>query len=69
MLTPFRFDDGDHFGIVLKKEGQGWILSDEANTLMHLSYQLDDMAEAGTRHEIIDASLADYPYRTGAVNW
>ena len=29
MFTPFRFDDGDHISIVLKKEQTGWVLSDE----------------------------------------
>ena len=37
VFTPFRFDDGDHLVIVLKKDGSGWILSDEAHTLMHLA--------------------------------
>jgi hypothetical protein len=38
VLTPFRFEDGDHFGIILKHRGDHWILTDEASTLMHLSY-------------------------------
>jgi len=59
VLTPFRFDDGDHYEIVLKREGDRWILTDEANTLMHLSYWIDDKdLETGTRKEIIDNSLA-----------
>src|SRR5256885_2187753 len=53
VITPFRFEDGDHFGIVLKRDGNRWILSDEANTLMHLSYWLDDQdIESGNRKEI-----------------
>ena len=28
VVTPFRFEDGDHFGIVLKAEGDQWILTD-----------------------------------------
>ncbi len=36
--TPFRFDDGDHFVIVLKATEGGWLLTDEGHTLMHLSY-------------------------------
>jgi hypothetical protein len=59
VLTPFRFEDGDHFAIVLKREGKGWILSDEASTLMHLSYWLDDKAiESGNRKEIVTSSLS-----------
>ena len=40
--TPFRFADGDHLVIVLKKEGTNWILSDEAHTYMRLSYDLEE---------------------------
>jgi hypothetical protein len=61
VVTPFRFDDGDHFGIYLKRESDGWVLTDEANTLMHLSYQLDEQdIEAGNRAEIIASSLAGF---------
>jgi Domain of unknown function DUF1828 len=59
VMTPFRFDDGDHFAITLKREAGGWIISDEASTLMHLSYWLDDKAiESGNRKEIVDSSLS-----------
>jgi hypothetical protein len=58
VVNPFRFNDGDHYGIVLKKESGSWILTDEASTLMHLSYQLDDEDfESGSRGEIIEDSL------------
>src|SRR6266481_514510 len=61
VFTPFRFDDGDHFGIVLKRENGNWILSDEGNTLMHLSYQLNEAdIESGNRGQIIEGSLAGY---------
>lgn len=61
VLTPFRFEDGDHFAITLKREGESWILSDEASTLMHLSYWLDDKAlESGNRREILDSSLSGF---------
>jgi hypothetical protein len=61
VLTPFRFEDGDHFAITLNREGQSWILSDEASTLMHLSYWLDDKAlESGNRREIVDNSLSGF---------
>lgn len=60
VLTPFRFEDGDHFGIVLKREADRWILSDEAHTLMHLSYWLDEkeLEKSGNRQDIIHGSLA-----------
>jgi len=64
VVTPFRFEDGDHFGIVLKKEDGGWILSDEATTLMHLSYEMDDQdLETGNRGEIIEGCLEGFSVR------
>jgi hypothetical protein len=62
VFTPFRFDDGDHFGIVLKEENSGWVLSDEANTLMHLSYQLNDadIDSDSSRGQLIETSLAGF---------
>src|ERR1035437_1349870 len=61
VTTPFRFEDGDHFAIALKREGERWILSDEASTLMHLSYWLDDKAlESGNRREIVNSSLSGF---------
>lgn len=59
--APFRFEDGDHFSIVLKKDANGWYLSDEAHTIMHLSYWLDDLdIGSGNRHEIVQNSLATF---------
>jgi len=29
--TPFQFDDGDHPAIVLKRESNPWLLSDEGH--------------------------------------
>lgn len=61
VVTPFRFDDGDHFTITLKREGESWMLSDEASTLMHLSYWLDDKAlESGNRKQLVDNSLESF---------
>jgi hypothetical protein len=59
ILTPFRFDDGDHYDIALKREGDRWVITDEASTLMHLSYWMDDKAlEAGPRQEIVANALS-----------
>ena len=41
VFTPFHFDDGDHLVIVLKKNKNGWLLSDEAHTYMRLTYDID----------------------------
>ncbi len=64
VFTPFRFEDGDHFNIVLKKDEDQWILTDEASTIMHLSYWINDKkieeGAEGNRKEIMDSSLAGY---------
>lgn len=57
IFTPFMFADGDHLVSVLKKSPKGWVISDEAHTYMHLSYELD-MTDLNTctRQKIISAS-------------
>jgi len=61
VVTPFRFDDGDQYSIYLKRERDSWILTDEASTLMHLSYWLDEKdLESGNRNEIIEGSLSAF---------
>lgn len=58
---PFTFTDGDHYVVILRQEGQKWILSDEGHTLMHLSYELREREyEAGNRRKIIDEVLTSY---------
>ena len=57
--TPFRFTDGDHIVIVLKKEGNNWILSDEAHTYMRLSYDFEErQISKGERQKIISNALS-----------
>ena len=59
VFTPFRFDDGDHLVIVLKQEDGGWVLSDEAHTYMHLTYEMDEQdLRSGTRQRIIAGALS-----------
>jgi hypothetical protein len=61
VFTPFLFEDGDHLSIVLKKEGAQWILSDEAHTYMHLTYDLDERdMQRGTRQQIISNALSTF---------
>ena len=64
VFTPFQFDDGDSFAIVLKKSGENWILSDEGHTFMHLSYEIDiDSFDKGTRAKIISTILSTFGIR------
>ena len=61
VFTPFLFEDGDHLAIVLKKEGAQWVLTDEAHTYMHLTYDLDERdLHTGTRQKIISNALSTF---------
>ena len=61
VFTPFLFEDGDHLAIVLRKEGIRWVLSDEAHTYMHLTYDLDEKdLQRGTRQKIIANALSTF---------
>jgi Domain of unknown function DUF1828 len=56
--TPLTFEDGDRLSIVLKKEGDDWVLTDEGHTFMQLSYDLDESdLQDGNREEIIGRTL------------
>ena len=59
VFTPFLFEDGDHLVIVLKKERDKWMLSDEAHTFMHLTYSIDEKyLLSGTPQKIIATALS-----------
>src|SRR5438045_4121171 len=61
VLTPFRFDDGDYFAIVLKEADGQWTLSDEGNTFMHLSYRMElSGLDKGPRAKIISDTLSNF---------
>src|SRR5258708_20684742 len=62
--TPLTFEDGDRLSIVLKKEGDDWVLTDEGHTFMQLSYDLDEAdLQDGNRGEIIDRTLLAHGLR------
>ena len=61
VFTPFLFEDGDHLVIVLKKEGERLVLSDEAHTYMHLTYDIDEKdLQGGTHQKIISNVLSTF---------
>lgn len=41
VITPFAFDDGDHYSLYLKPGPSGVRVTDRGTTLMHLSYAND----------------------------
>ncbi len=61
VFTPFRFEDGDHLAVVLKREGGRWFLSDEGHTYMHLTYDLEERdLHRGTRQKVISNALSAF---------
>jgi Domain of unknown function DUF1828 len=61
VFTPFLFEDGDHLGIVLKRVGDKWLLTDEGHTFMHLTYDIDEKSlRSGTRERIIENALSAF---------
>ncbi len=61
VFTPFMFEDGDHLAIVLKREREHWMLSDEGHTYMHLTYDLEEKdLRIGTRQKIITNALSAF---------
>ena len=56
VITPFLFEDGDMFKIILKKEGDTWYLTDEGHTLMHLSYEKFEI-DSNKRKELFSQAI------------
>lgn len=53
VLSPFTFDDGDRFPVVLERVGDRWRLTDEGGTVMHLSY-MEVPFDEGNRGRLIE---------------
>lgn len=63
VTTPFLREDGDHFNIVLRGDEThpAWLLSDEGETLLHLSYWMDySTLKKGARREVIERVLGQF---------
>ena len=59
VFTPFMFDDGDNLAVVMRREAERWVLTDEAHTYMHLSYDMSEKdLNTGTRQKIIADTLS-----------
>jgi hypothetical protein len=61
VFTPFLLEDGDHLAIVLKRQADHWMLTDEGHTFMHLTYDLDEKdLQRGNRQKIITNALSTF---------
>ena len=61
VFTPFVFEDGDHLSVVIRHEGNRWVLTDEGHTYMHLTYDLDEKdLQRGNRQRIITNVLSSF---------
>ncbi len=59
--SPFGFEDGDSFVIILERTDDQWHLTDEGHTLMHLSYDnSDELLNSGHREEIFKSVLGKH---------
>ena len=61
--TPFSYPDGDHYSIYIKEMGTGLIrISDEANTMMRLSYNTPDVNKyfKGDRGKLMEQILREH---------
>jgi hypothetical protein len=70
VFTPFLLEDGDHLAIVLHHQKDGWVLTDEGHTYMHLTYFMDEKDfRHGTRQKIIENALEEFQIedRNGAL--
>jgi hypothetical protein len=65
--TGYTFGDGDEIHIILKRDGDGWILTDEGHTVMWLSYE--DLILTDSRMEALAGVLAynSAEYRDGRI--
>lgn len=59
VFQPFTFNDGDHFVVILRREGPGWVLTDEGHTLMHVQYEEMDLTR-GTRYNVLQETLSAF---------
>ncbi len=61
VLTPFMFSDGDHLSVILRREANRWLLSDEGHTFMRLCYDLDEKdLQRGNRQKLVSNALTAF---------
>lgn len=61
IFLPVTFDDGDTLPVVLKRVNNGWVLSDEGQSLLHLSYAVsEEELRRGARNEILERTLSAF---------
>ena len=55
--TEFTYPDGDELRIILKKQGEEWMFTDEGHTMMWLSYE-DFNLRTDTRNNLFSRTLS-----------
>lgn len=65
--TGFCFPDGDEIHMILKREDDGWVLTDEGHTTMWISYA-SDLDGSMLRLLETTARSDDIPYEDGIVS-
>ena len=70
IATPFSYGDGDGPVIALRRNGKGWVLSDEGNTMMRLSWRLSEkeLRDPERQRKIADAlALSQASQKDGEI--
>ena len=58
VISPFHFNDGDGLLIVLKKDFDRWVLSDEKHTFRHITYGMNsDIIFEGSKWDVISDAI------------
>ncbi len=60
VFTPFRFDDGDGFVVVLRRDEGRWFLTDEGNSFLHLSDEFEESALRGGGCRVVAVALTRF---------
>lgn len=61
IFTPFTLTDGDVVSVFLKKDGDRWAITDDGNTWMRLSYDIDYRSpEIRERRAAIARSISEF---------
>ena len=70
ILTPFTLADGDVVSVFLKKDGDRWTITDDGNTWMQLSYDIDYRSpEIPERRAAITRAISEFGIEDHDGEW